>query len=346
MAGIGWMIYGAYGYTGRLVTARAVQRGHRPVLAGRSEKPLLALADEYGLDHWVVSVEDRQELVRALKDVETVVNLAGPFTHTAVPVAEACLAAGTGYVDVTGDLPVPPKLFALDDRAREAGIVVLPSAGWEAVPTGCVAGMLQKELPDATWLELAVAVTGRGAGKWSRGSVRTGIESMARREPVLVRRDGVVVEPEWAPKLRLPFPFGEVEVAPRAWVDLDLGYRATGIPNIACYAPRSRAEELVRRIVHLPGGLALMRLLVRRRRGPDASERADSTSYVWGRVWNERGESACHVLTAPNGYDFTADALVRVVERLHSRTVPPGAHTPLSALGADFVLGCDGVRLD
>ena len=346
MVGIGWMIYGGYGYTGRLLTAQAVERGHRPVLAGRSEEPLRAVAHEFDLDYWVVSVEDQRELVRALGDVETVVNLAGPFTHTAVPVAEACIAAKTNYVDIAGDMPVVPMLFDLDERARVAGVVILPSAGWEAVPTNCLTGLLQKELPDANWLELATAGKGKGYGKWSRGSVRTGIEAMERHENVLVRRDGKVVKPEWAPTIRVPFPIGEVKVAPRAGVDLDLAYRDTGIPNIAFYAPRSRAEAFVRRVVRLPGGRAVMRSLVRRWAGPDAAERADTTVYVWGRVWNDRGEKVSHVLTTPNGYDFTADALVRIVDRLHARSIPPGTHTPLAALGADFVLECDGVRLD
>ncbi|HLN77691.1 MAG TPA: saccharopine dehydrogenase NADP-binding domain-containing protein [Nocardioidaceae bacterium] len=346
MVGVGWMIYGAYGYTGRLVTAQAVERGHRPVLAGRSEAPLRAMAQEFDLDYWVVSVDDQRELVRALGEVETVVNVAGPFTHTAVPVAEACIAAKANYVDIAGDVPVVPMLFDLDERAREAGVVILPSAGWDAVPTNCLTGMLQKELPDANWLELATAGKGKGAGKWSRGSVRTGVEAMVRREPVLVRRDGTVAEPEWAPTIRVPFPSGEVKVAPRAWVDLELGYRATGIPNIAFYAPRSRSEAFVRRVVRLPGGPAVMGRLLRRWPGPSASERADTTAYIWGRAWNDRGERVTHVLTTPNGYDFTADCLVRVVERLHETNIPPGTHTPLSALGADFVLECDGVSLD
>jgi len=31
-----WMLYGAYGTTGRLIVDEALRRGHRPVLAGRN----------------------------------------------------------------------------------------------------------------------------------------------------------------------------------------------------------------------------------------------------------------------------------------------------------------------
>lgn len=45
------MIYGASGYTRRLVVARAVAQGERPVLAGRTSGPLSELADEFDLNH-------------------------------------------------------------------------------------------------------------------------------------------------------------------------------------------------------------------------------------------------------------------------------------------------------
>ena len=43
-----WMIYGANGYTGRLVVDEAIKRGLTPILAGRSES-VKAFAEEKGL---------------------------------------------------------------------------------------------------------------------------------------------------------------------------------------------------------------------------------------------------------------------------------------------------------
>jgi saccharopine dehydrogenase (NAD+, L-lysine-forming) len=206
--------------------------------------------------------------------------------------------------------------------------------------------VLHKELPDATSLELASGGQGRGVGKWSRGSVRTFLAAMGRREPVLVRRNGELVEPATVPETTVPFPSGDLPVSAIAWVDLHLAYRDTGIPDITFYRPKTREETAVRRIARVPGGLATLQLLTRRLSGPRLAERDDTTLYLWGRVSNARGDSVSHVVTTPNGYTFTADVLVRIVDRLATRTVPPGAHTPLSALGSDFVLECDGVRLD
>jgi saccharopine dehydrogenase (NAD+, L-lysine-forming) len=115
---------------------------------------------------------------------------------------------------------------------------------------------------------------------------------------------------------------------------------------VTFYRPEELQERAVRRLARLPGGLRGLRALVRAWPGPSPDDRADTVLFVWGRVSNARDESVCHVLTTPNGYAFTADALVRVVDRLGSQTIPPGAHSPLSALGAEFVLECDGVHLD
>ena len=44
-----WLLYGASGYTGRMIAEEAVRRGHRPVLAGRSAERVRPLAESLGL---------------------------------------------------------------------------------------------------------------------------------------------------------------------------------------------------------------------------------------------------------------------------------------------------------
>ncbi|HSR25571.1 MAG TPA: saccharopine dehydrogenase, partial [Candidatus Eisenbacteria bacterium] len=66
---------------------------------------------------------------------------------------------------------------------------------------------------------------------------------------------------------------------------------------------------------------------------------------VWAEASDGRGRTVVGTLTTPNGYAFTADSLVRVVERVLGGEVPAGARTPSGAHGAEFVLGLDGVTL-
>ncbi|MDZ7730808.1 MAG: hypothetical protein U5K37_07710 [Natrialbaceae archaeon] len=81
------LIYGAYGYTGTLITDAAVERGHEPIVAGRDGARTEALATRHGLESRVFSLEDAHA---HLDDAEVVLHAAGPFEQTARPMVEAC----------------------------------------------------------------------------------------------------------------------------------------------------------------------------------------------------------------------------------------------------------------
>ncbi len=57
-----WMIYGAYGFTGRLIVEAALRRGHRPILAGRDGDRVKAMAEKLGLTAMQVSLDDGNAL--------------------------------------------------------------------------------------------------------------------------------------------------------------------------------------------------------------------------------------------------------------------------------------------
>ena len=48
-----WLIYGANGYTGRLIARQARQQGLKPVLAGRNKEGVAGIAAETGFDSLV-----------------------------------------------------------------------------------------------------------------------------------------------------------------------------------------------------------------------------------------------------------------------------------------------------
>src|SRR6187401_1716690 len=91
------LVYGATGYTGRLVVERATARGLRPILAGRSAARLEALASSYGCEFAAVPLTDTAALERLLRRVRVAILAAGPFSETAIPMSSACLRAGTHY---------------------------------------------------------------------------------------------------------------------------------------------------------------------------------------------------------------------------------------------------------
>jgi short subunit dehydrogenase-like uncharacterized protein len=122
-------VYGAYGHTGRFVVAELRRRGWNPVLAGRDPGKLQALADHHGdLEVRPADADSLEELDRAVEGAAAVINCAGPFFLTAVPVIEAALRAGLPYLDVAAEVEAVADTFAhFDDRARQAGVVIVPA---------------------------------------------------------------------------------------------------------------------------------------------------------------------------------------------------------------------------
>ena len=115
-----YLIYGATGYTGALTARLAALRGDKPILAGRSEGPVRALAESLGLAHRTFGLDDPRALDRGLEGVEVVLHCAGPFSRTSRPMVDACLRTGTHYLDITGEALVFESLHARDAEARAA----------------------------------------------------------------------------------------------------------------------------------------------------------------------------------------------------------------------------------
>lgn len=328
------MIYGANGYTGQLVARLAVVRGQRPILAGRHREQVATLADDLGLEHRVFALSKPAEVEAGMTGVAVVAHCAGPFSATAAPMVEACLATGTHYVDITGEIDVFEHVFARDADARRAGVVLLPGAGFDVVPTDCLAAMLAHALPTAVELELAFIARG-GA---SPGTLKTSVDVALKGGRVRV--DGRITSVPIGWKARtVSFPSGQRLVTSIPWGDVSTAYRSTGIPTITAYTyirQRSRFAGLLRWVRPL-----VRWAVVRGVAGPDAETRERTNSEVWAEVRDAAGRAVSGALTCPNGYSLTADAVVRVVGRI--RDVEPGAHTPSTAFGADFVRELDGV---
>jgi short subunit dehydrogenase-like uncharacterized protein len=123
------LVYGATGHTGRFVVDELLRRGLVPVLAGRGAERLAAVPPRYAdLDRRVVGVDDPDLLRRAVAGAGAVVNCAGPFLDTALPLARAAVEAGAHYLDVTAEQPVVQTLYRdLDTPARAAGVAVVPA---------------------------------------------------------------------------------------------------------------------------------------------------------------------------------------------------------------------------
>ena len=341
------LIYGSYGYTGRLIARRAVEEGLGPVLAGRRSEPVEALATDLGLDHRVFSLEHPRVVERTVADVDAVLNCAGPFGATATPLLSACLEVGTDYLDLAGAVDVLEDVAARDAEADAADVTALPAVGFDVVATDCLAAQLHDEALDATHLTLAMD----GLGTFSPGTLKSIVEGMKR--PGVVRADGRLRDVPMAWKVReFDFGSGPKPAVTVPWGDVSTAYYSTGISNIVTYATvPAYAAQTMRRTRPLapllgtgPVQAVLKRLIDVAVTGPSAAERARSETRVFGEVVDESGTRTAARLRTPDTYDVTAVTAVEAARRTLAGEVENGFQTPASAFGPEFVLAFDGVR--
>ncbi len=345
------MIYGANGFTGRLVAREAVARGLRPILAGRRAAPVAAFAAELGLVARAFDLSDAEAARAALSGVAVVANCAGPFSATSRPLVDACLATGTHYLDITGEIDVLVAARRRDAEARSANNVLCPGVGFDVVPTDCLAAVLAEGLPDARRLALGFDV----AGPPSTGTAQTMVEGLGKG--CRVRENGEIIRVPYAHRIRrIDFGKGETSAVAIPWGDIATAYFTTGIPDIEVYVPASpsalvlmRAANLVRPVLALPLVQALLRRWARAAEGPSEAELLGATSYVWGEATNAAGTTRTARTTTPNGYRFTASATVMAIAHVLAARPAGGYYTPSQLMGprcVEHVAGVSPIRVE
>lgn len=345
MTNMRWMVYGAYGYTGELIAREAVRQGLQPVLAGRNAARVEALAAGLGCEARVFTLAGVDTIAASLADMDVLLNCAGPFAATAAPTMDACIAAGTHYLDISGEIDVFEMAFDRGGAARDADVVLCPGVGFDVIPTDCVAACLAAALPDAT--HLALGFDSRSG--FSPGTAKTALEGLAGGGKV--RRDGHIVRVPLAANVRsIDFGNGEKTAMTVPWGDVATAWYSTGIDNIEVYMPMSRS--VIKRIKRLNWmrpviGLDVLQSFVQKRigqsvAGPDAATRAHQPTWVWGEVRNARGEGRVARIKTANGYDVTVSGSLAVVRHLLNSDVLGGTYTPSRLLGPHVVESLPG----
>jgi short subunit dehydrogenase-like uncharacterized protein len=132
------LLYGATGYSGRMLAAEAASNGMsdrdpysgcRMILAGRDADALRKLGREHGMEARVFGLDDRDDIAESLDGIDVVLNAAGPFAFTAETLAKAALQARCHYVDINGEVDVYRKLDDLIRFASQRGLTMVASAG-------------------------------------------------------------------------------------------------------------------------------------------------------------------------------------------------------------------------
>ena len=363
------VLYGATGYTGALTAQAMVASGARPVLAGRDQSRLSALAAQLSqagggteLETAVAAADGPGSLRDLVGAGDVLVSTAGPFMKVGRPVVAAAVDAGAVYLDSTGEPPFIRQVFEeFGPRAERTGAVLLTAFGYDFVP-GNLAGALALQAAGP-------AATGVQVGYFVRGDIRRGSSAGTRAsaagvllEPGYAFRGGRIVSERTAAHVtsfeidgtkREAYSLGASEhfALPRL-------RRAAGADAVPAQVPLTdvgvylgwfgRATRLVHYgsvltspVSSLPGVRRALDVAARRiqstRAAPGPAEAIRSDVVAVARDPSGRDLAVVH-LTGGDPYLFTARILAWAAGKAAADGVQPaGALGPVEAFGADIL---------
>jgi short subunit dehydrogenase-like uncharacterized protein len=342
------LIYGAYGYTGKLIVEEAVAKGWKPTVAGRNAELVKTLANQYDLPYEVFVHSDQNGWDKALANKKLLLNCAGPFSLTIKEILPACIRNKTHYTDITGEIEVFEYIQSYDKQAKDMGITLLPGTGFDVVPTDCLAKYLSEKMPNATHLELAF----ESNSGLSRGTAMSVLNRF--HQGSAIRTNGIITEQQTASVNKiLRFQGKERNVVGIAWGDVFTAFVTTGIPNIQVFTGMpvkmmnamrraSKWSWLIKSAIMQRIGRYLIREKIV---GPSQEKRESLKTYLYGRVWDKKGNEVVAEMATPESYKLTAIMSVICAEKVLNGESEPGFQTPAGAFGPELITQVDGVAI-
>lgn len=353
------VVFGATGYTGRLVAEALVERGARPLLAARSAERLTSLSAELGGLETAVADVSNPESVRALiGEGDVLVSTVGPFARWGDPAVEAAAAVGATYLDSTGEPGFIRRVFdRYGPQAKVAGAALVTAFGYDWVPGNLAGALALREAGErATRVAIGYFMLGGSSGSMSGGTQASSVGAML--EPGYAWRDGDLSAERAARRIAsfdvegrrlqaVSMGASEHLTLPRLYgnlleVDVYLGW----------FGPLSRPVQAVSAamevITRIPGakaaiGGALGRVVKGSSGGPDAEQRGQVRSYIVAVASDPDGNNLAEARVAGvDGYTFTGKVLAWGADRAASGGLRgTGAIGPVEAFGLDELeAGC------
>ncbi len=261
----------------------------------------------------------------ALADVDVVINGAGPFLETALPLASAAVDSGTHYLDVTAEQPAVEALYARTDaRARAAGVSVVPAMAFYGGLADLMTTAALDGSPGDDSTEVTVAV---GLDHWwpTAGTRVTGERNTAIRRVIRGGELVPVASPAPTATWTFPGPLGDQPVVELPFSEVITIHRHLRVGRLTSYLGSAPLDEL-------------------RDEGTPAPSAADDSGrsrqrFVVDVVVRRRDTTRRVTVSGRDIYAVTAPIVVEgAVRLLDGRHRGAGALAPGSAFDADDVL--------
>ena len=316
------LLYGATGYTGRLVAHGLQEAGLAFAIAGRNQARLLELRSRLDSrpESLAVGLDEPGRLREAAARARVVLSCAGPFARCGPPVQDAALAAGSHFLDVTGEFGYMLATWRRDAEARAAGVVLLNAAGFDVVPSDLCAWLACRGLVSPARVDV---VLDQNTARITRGTALS-ILGILGSGGLRHEAGQWVEEPPGAHGLTVPMPSGQRRAISVPLGDVVTAPRTTGARDVRAYMTAgSLSSRLVPWVAPWLGRAARGRLgrlaagwLERGPEGPSDSERAASRFSIWARAADAEGRSQFATLEGRDPYGLTAVVAAFLAARL------------------------------
>lgn len=346
-------VYGATGYTGKLVLDELVRNGASVVLGGRSRDKLEAMARQYGdvISIRPAPVDDPALLRKVFEDCQVAINCAGPFTQLGEPVVEACIATNTHYLDSTGEQGFIKRVFdRFGQTAEQRNVCVVPACGFDYAPGDCIARLAASECEPVADLVVAYAVRGFAP---SRGTLRSALEIIKR--PGLSYEDSAwkSVRPGPARKsFEFPLPVGRQTMLDLPGGEIVFAPTHTRVSRVRCLLTASTvalhpalsdfvslARPALAYLLQTPVTSLAERAIDHLPEGPDPAQRESAEFTIVASARGEDDRTGRGIVRGRNPYSLTAVSLCygakQMAEEGYDRV---GVLSPSAALGAETLL--------
>jgi short subunit dehydrogenase-like uncharacterized protein len=178
------VLFGATGFTGALTAEYLAQHageGLRWALAGRNRAKLEALSERLGVDVPLLhaDVTDDASLRSLAEDARVVITTVGPYVTYGEPLVAACAAAGTDYVDLTGEPEFVDRMYVRHHaEAAKTGARIVHACGFDSIPHDLGVLFTVEQLPEGVPLNVRGFV--RAGGKPSGGTFHSAMTAFSR----------------------------------------------------------------------------------------------------------------------------------------------------------------------
>lgn len=337
------LIYGATGYTGRLITQELSLNMYEVIIAGRDEKKLKHMSEYFKCDYKVFNLYNAEVIHDLIHEIDIVLNVAGPFIADIDNLIEACIENRTHFIDLAMD---PRELAKFDMQAKQCDVMLLSGAGHAFLPLDCLGGFLHGKMPNAKNLSIYIS----GMNTMSRGTAKSNIALI--KQGIHHRINGSESRIRNLKIKKVKFNNKEKPFVPSAFGVPILSY-STGVANIESYFESTPAVKpfifIIKYLSWLFKFNFIQKLFEKKMNelpeGPTLEERDAGNVEYLAKIKDVDGNELCATLLTPEAYKTTYLTTAAVLKNIN-KNFKPGFQTPYRLFGAGILNEINGFKMN